>query len=282
MNKVILVHNLDHEERFIDLLGYELIGPDNSNRWIINDGNEIVGFIQYKKLVNKSKKNPAIYGYVTEINSKDILYKCVRKNNNEFIKFLYDFDVKRKSGQLDHVEISINNSISIDVWSNKQHIDFKIENNGLFLSFPSTTDNFNIKEVVEYKNSDMNKEYLYQITYSKKNKSNSRTTLEISGRSDKYLQHIGHIELHEISWIDNKLQESKSCNVLGTVEEMLACHEMGIDTFKHFRFLINQILPFKKEIFLSFLSEEMIKKFNLYEFVPDLVEKNKVKNKKNR
>ena len=280
MNNGILIHNLDHEQRFIDLLGYELIGPDNSNRWIIKDESEIVGFIQYKKLVNKSKKNPAIYGYVTEINSKDILYKCVRKNNNEFIKFLYDFDVKRKSGQLDHIEISINNSISIDIWSNKQHIDFKIDNNGLFLSFPSTTDNFNIKEVVEYKNSDMNKEYLYQITYSKKNQSNFKTTLEISGRSNKYLQHIGQIELYELSWIDNKLRESKSCNVLGTVEEMLVRHEMGIESFKHFRFLINQILPFKKEIFLSFLSEEMIKKFNLYEFVPDLVEKNKVK--KNR
>ena len=117
----------------------------------------------------------------------------------------------------------------------------------------------------------MNKEYLYQITYSKKNQSNFKTTLEISGRSNKYLQHIGQIELYELSWIDNKLRESKSCNVLGTVEEMLVRHEMGIESFKHFRFLINQILPFKKEIFLSFLSEEMIKKFNLYEFVPDLV-----------
>lgn len=277
MNNGILVHNLDHEERFIDLLGYELIGPDNSNRWIIKNGNEIVGFIQYKKLVNKSKKNPAIYGYVTEINSKDILYKCIRKNNNEFIKFLYEFDVKRNNDHLDHVEISINDSISIDVWSNKQHIDFKIDNNELFLSFPSTTDNFNIKEVVEYKNSDMNKEYLYQITYSKKNQSNFKTTLEISGRSNKCLQHIGQIELYELSWIDNKLRERKSCNVLGTVEEMLVRHEMGIESFKYFRFLINQILPFKKEIFLSFLSEEMIKKFNLYEFVPDLVEKNRDK-----
>ena len=63
---------------------------------------------------------------------------------------------------------------------------------------------------------------------------------------------------------------------------MLVRHEMGIEAFKHFRFLINKNLPFKQEIFLSSLSEEIIKEFNLYEFVPDLVKKNKVKNKKNR
>lgn len=50
-------HNINYEKKLIEMLGYNLVGPDNSNRWLIRDDNgEQVGFIQYKKIFNMSVK----------------------------------------------------------------------------------------------------------------------------------------------------------------------------------------------------------------------------------
>ena len=48
------INNVEHEKKLLELLGYNLIGPDKSNRWLVVDENSSqVGFIQYKKLFNK-------------------------------------------------------------------------------------------------------------------------------------------------------------------------------------------------------------------------------------
>ena len=53
----IIEHNLEEEKRLIELLGYSLLGPDGSNRWIILDENQNqVGHIQYKKMYNGNSK----------------------------------------------------------------------------------------------------------------------------------------------------------------------------------------------------------------------------------
>ena len=52
----------------MELLGYNLIGPNGSNCWIIVDENQQqVGYIQYKKLYggNTKKGHPKEFGYVT-------------------------------------------------------------------------------------------------------------------------------------------------------------------------------------------------------------------------
>lgn len=62
--------------------------------------------------------------------------------------------------------------------------------------------------------------------------------------------------------------------VEGAMEEAIQKLDMAIDTFRHFRYLINQILPFKQEVMISLLKEvgplhqnfdSLISNFNLEE-----------------
>ena len=60
-------HNLEYEKRLIELLGYSLVGPNSSNRFFIVDENQNeVGYIQYKKLYsgNLKKGYSKIFGYL--------------------------------------------------------------------------------------------------------------------------------------------------------------------------------------------------------------------------
>ena len=82
-------HNIENEKRLIELLGYSLIGPNGSNRWLIIDENQNeVGYIQYKKLYNGNVKKGynKIFGYKTFIDSQSISCDFSRKiNDKKFI-----------------------------------------------------------------------------------------------------------------------------------------------------------------------------------------------------
>ena len=175
-------YNIDYEMRLLNLFGYTLSDPNKSNRWIIldNDDNE-VGFIQYKKIYkgNKKKGYPATYAYITEIHNKDILFSNTRKvydndinkiDNNNY--YSYTFDIKRENGDIDHVDLEIGDEINLNMCILSKKYGFsslKINFDGLYMCFKSKTDNFNIEEVVSYSNTnDFLANYFYQIKYCKK------------------------------------------------------------------------------------------------------------------
>lgn len=290
-------HNIEYEMKLIDLLGYNLIGPDNSNRWlIVDDSNNQVGFIQYKKLFNKNVKKgyPKTFGYHTIIDSSDISYSSTRKINNtgdnssDDINFSYEFDVKRENKDIDHIEINMNEFPSLTLWSKKYgFINFHIDYEKLCLNFKSETENFNIEEVLIFKsngenNDNYNKEYTFQIRYCKKglelsnNKSKRVTTREISGIYSPHYHQLDQLKVLERTWINGKLRVDRENTVIGTVEEMVVKHQMGIDAFNHFRFLINHILPFKQDVISLMLTDGIVKERGLSLFIFDL-EKEKQK-----
>lgn len=78
------------------------------------------------------------------------------------------------------------------------------------------------------------------------------------------------MKLVENNWINGKLRTNRENIVVGNVEEMVVKHGMGIDAFKHFRFLINQILPFKQEVISAMLENYLYKREELSLFVPEL------------
>lgn len=286
------INNIRHESKLVELLGYNLIGPDKSNRWQIVDENyNQVGFIQYKKLFNKNDKKgyPATFGYCMKIDSKKISYESIRKINDSKCGFTsntffsYEFDIKRENGDLDHVEISIDELPHLTVWSKKYgFIDFKVDMDGLFLNFKSKTDSFNIEELVIFRFNEENRhrplyknEYVYQIKYCDKelelsdDNPKGTTIREISGTYNQYYQNPNQLSLKERTWINGKLRTNRESKVIGTIEEMARKHQMGIDSFNHFRFLINQILPLKQDIVSAMLSNEVIKEHRLSLFVPE-------------
>ncbi len=281
--------NIEKEKRLVEMLGYTLIGPNNSNRWIIVDeNNNQVGFIQYKKLFNQNKKKgtPATFGYHVEIDSPTVLYKSKREING--IRELtnpasvYELDIKREDGTIDHIDMDLGEYPSLTLWSEKYgFMNFEIYYEGLYLEFTSQTEKFNIEEVLEFQSNKENssnhqKAYTYQIKYCDRktdlfnDNQEGITVREISGRSTPSQQEHNQIEVSEKSWINGKLRINRENVVDGTIEQIVIKNKMGIECFAHFRFLINQILPFKKEVVSSLLNDKVIQDKNLSIIIPDL------------
>ncbi len=283
----VIQHNLEKEKRLIELLGYNIVGPDGSNRWLIIDENQNhVGYIQYKKMYNgNSKKGYAkVFGYLTFIDSPSIKCKFSRQLNDKNGNILdstdgnYSFDIKRDNQETDHVEIDIRDYPSLTIWSKEYgFIDFHIDYQGLYLNLKSKTDNFNIEEVLIYKNIDdeyhNDKEYVYQIKYCNKDRElyddnpKGITTKEICGTQHYY--DSNQLRISEKTWVGGKLRTNRDSIVEGTVEEMAIKHQLGIDCFSHFRFLINQIIPFNEDVISVIISEDKVKQSNLSIFFPD-------------
>lgn len=284
------VNNIEPEKKLIELLGYNLIGPDKSNRWLIMDeNNNQVGFIQYKKIFKKNDKKgyAATFGYQTIIDSPQISYNSTRKINSIDIKpsvgpnyYYYELDIKRKNGDNDHLSIDMGEYPSLTLTSKKYgFIDFKADYEGLYLDFKSKTENFNVAETLVF-NSNFNyeKKYAYQIKYCDKetelhdDQLKGVTIREIIGSSYPYQQSCNQINLKERTWINGKLRTYRENEVTGTVEELVTKHQMGIDLFNHFRFIINQILPFKQEVVSAMLNDEIIQRSGLSIIIPNLEE----------
>lgn len=275
-NELKIYHNIEHEKKLIELLGYNLIGPDNSNRWkIVDDNNIDVGFIQYKKLYsgNKRKGFSKSFEYHMEICSNAVNYnstrKVLNKNDDESLdtSFFYEFDIKRENGKTDQVNLNLGKYSGLRIWSEKYgYIDFNL-NNGLFLNFKSVTENFNIEEVVSFdiNNREKSKEYTYQISYYNKEQESLGSDLQkvitraINGKTCSQYK-SNQIKLSERTWINHKLEDSKENEIIGTIEDMIVNHQMGIDAFNHFRFLISKILPFKQDIIDIMVKEGKINK----------------------
>ena len=125
-----------------------------------------------------------------------------------------------------------------------------------------------------YTNSQDIKEYIYQLKYCKKGIEFSdvrpigRTTQEVRGYYLPNYHDENQIRVSDSTWFNGNLIESTSNVVEGTIEELVLKHQMGIDCFNHFRFLINKIIPTQKDIISSMIDEDMINKTNLSLFMP--------------
>lgn len=290
-------HDIEHEKKLIRMLGFDLIGPDKFNRWdILKNGNE-VGYIQYEKLFKKNKKlgYPATYTYHMVINSPEISYDSIRrtttKDGKEITdnKFSYGFEIKRENGDIDKFVMHAGKYPHLELWSiDYGYMRFSLNFEGLYLSYKSRTDNFNVEETLIFKDEEENiynhaKEYSYIISYCDKNIDVSDNnmkgikTREISGLSTLDEQEFNLLRISEKSWINHKIWINRENIVTGSVEDMITKHKIGIETFNHFRYLINKILPFKEEVISSLLKEKEGNRNVIKTFLPDLYieEKNK-------
>jgi len=286
----LINHDIEHEKKLIEMLGFDLIGPDKFNHWdIFKNGNK-VGYIQYKKLFKKNKKlgYPAVYGYDIEIDSPEVSHYFIRRTTNKEGKkiisnnFSYELNIKRKNGNIDKLVMSAGKYPYLELWNKDYgHMCFRLDFEGLYLNYRSKTNNFNVEETLVFKTEEENiynhaKEYAYVISYCDKsidvfddNRKGIKTR-EISGISTVDDQDSNLLRVSEKSWINHKIRINRENIVTGTVEDMIIKHKVGIETFNHFRYLINKILPFKEEVISSLLKESGGNKNVTSLFVPDL------------
>lgn len=268
-------HDISYEQKFLDLFGYKIIGPDNSNRWVILDENEKeIGSIQFKKIYkgNTNKHYVPIYAYCTEINTSKMKFKNTRRINDKFGNLednnyeIYSFDIKRKEKGPIHVEIILNEiRKEIRIWGQEYgYMEFTLnKGDGLFLNFQSKTENFDIEEVIKYCQREEKSTYFYQINYCP-NKSKDIThdgvTREIEGIYSPFFHEKGELEVRETTWKNNHCMDFRENIVEGTVEEMARNHEMGIESLNHFRFLLGKLVPTKGDLISEILDDDIVEK----------------------
>ena len=278
--------DLNYEKKLLDLLGYTLSGSDKNKEYKILDKEEVVGYIKYQKIQsrNKRKGEPAIYGLITNINSNQIVFNNIRKiYDNGFQMYtdkdidFYELDIKRDN-DIDRVELNLGESFNINIWSKKfGYSKLSIDCNGIHLFYSSKTDNYNIQEIVNYRlTNETLSHYEYQITYCDKHLKltgdKGVTTREISG----YQIDLNKLKIFEKTYINDKLRTKWETCVDGTIEEMVLKHEMGIDAFNHYRYLLGKILPFKYDIIDEVIHPELIDEYNLKLFIPITENKEKI------
>lgn len=261
------------EEKLINLFGFNLIGPNNSNRWEVYEQEENIGYIQYKKLHNKNiKKNlPAIYGYVLHIDNGKIKVNNIRKSTDK-TNPTYVIEIKNNDEYSDTVELTFNDTSSITLWSkNYGFMNFSIDNNNFYLNFRSQTENFNLEETIILVNGRLdNENYSYTLIYCPKSKkiTDDDPMVEFSVRQMPYTNEydvtVAKCENNKYSILSEDI--IKDLSIANLIEKQ----ELGISAFKHFRYLINKIIPCQKEIISTLLEDKIFNNEAYSLFIPDI------------
>lgn len=248
--------DIAYEKRLTDLLGYDIVGPDNSNRWIIIDKDKPVGFIQYKKLHKYGKKNPAIYGYCTEIDSSTITWNVVR-NSDAGSSFTnrYKFDVKTENDDVTHLELLFGDAPQIHAYGKNRLIHFFINRGELSLNFKSNSEEafINYSTDIEWRY-----RFGYDLITFDKETNTELSHLSIGVNTDKRLMRKNQVEVREMYIINNSPREDYFNIVNGTVEEAALNNDMALKSLNNFRELIGELLPFTENIFDILVTDEII------------------------
>jgi len=213
---------LEKEIDFIKLFGLNVIGPDNSNRYLVVDKNgKSVGFVQRKKLHKKNVKKgkPAIFGYVIKVDSSKLKYGK-RIYFNKHYNINYTFNIRNREYGDDHVELTMSECPSMTVWSDKfRYINLQISNNRFSLIFKGELDCFNTQECVSIEDTPACQEYAYDIEYKKKDSEGKSSTL-YSGIRDNYSKN--ELKAKQLYWRNgNTLKREFVSTFFGNVEEVI-------------------------------------------------------------
>ena len=143
-------------------------------------------------------------------------------------------------------------------------IQFNVFYKGIHLDFYSKTDNHLFHEILTYYNDPENQEYSYEIRYCDKDNNDINdindinekdNSIIISGLYTNKMNNPNEILLKEEEIREGKVARHEEEIVKGTIEELAKRHGMGINSFKHFQNLINDIVPMKKSLITTMLSK---------------------------
>ena len=260
-------NNMNHEKKLIEFFGYHLIGPNNSNRWkILNDKNNEIGFIQYKKLYcgNKKKGYPKTYGYEMQVHNDIMNYNNQRKlTEKEDYFYIFDLYGNKK------IELDLNTLPSLYITkNNSSFIRFSINNYGLYINLLTESDNYKVDQALKYENVNDNnnhKQYSYIIRYCDKDHDLFDSRDGVSSNQIFIMKDNNEDQLRvsKKEYRDRRLESTSAKMVDGDFEEAILNHELGIGCFNEVRALINELLPMNSDVISKLLNEDIINNYNL-------------------
>ena len=268
-------HDIKFEKNIVDLLGYSLVGPDNSNRWIVLDeNNQNVGFIQYKKykVSNKTQNIHSVkstyekqFAYYTKIDSPTVKFEKERVvGRSDYTAHIY---IKGDSKRDPYFVIDFD--IVPRIWTNNKkygYINFHIYNNELYLN----TQNYEFTgNVVETKEGIVEERFIYSNTDSRlvynmeKVVDNNQSFVQIFATNNNNYKKEKQINVTNSLWINKEEIDNSQTTVNGTIEEFLEKFQIPLNYFNQFKDYVGKVLPFKKNIVDLLITPEVIENNNL-------------------
>lgn len=280
------VYEIESELILLDLFGFKVGNSTVNNKInILDEDCKVIGFIE--KIILHNNNGKPIFGIYTEIITEDILYKDTREiitSNNRNVNdksYSYDIAKRNKDGSLNYVYLNLGVNSEISFWYNNYPARFKIKKGELTLNFRGKTKNFNYEETLSInafsKTSKIrNKSYEYTLkTCDKENdlSEGKNTVFSVTGNELYHYFSCSEGEkfdpcfrLNIRKTIYGRLVENYYYNIQNSnIKDLILIHNDGLEAFSHFRYLANNLLPFKKEI-ISFIFDEkdLIDEFSMF------------------
>lgn len=248
---------IECESKFLNLFGYQIIGPNASNRYFILDSEEQeVGFIQYKKIPHEhEKKNVSTpYGYVMKIDSPQL--KCKRTRKEDTLSNHYLFFLKR-NGHEEPVKLCLGDSPSVEIWDKDYgYMSFLLGHNRLYCEFQSETLKYSFKELLTVTISDSHQKYENLLDFCEKGKGfmekKDVSSFHFSFDKDYSKREI---QVEELFYDKEEVVSRDIVEASGliTFEDVFEKYNLKAGSLERFQTLIDEILPLQKNLVVSFL-----------------------------
>ena len=239
---------IKYEKILTDLLGLSIVEKENNDYFeILDEDNNLVGYIKKIRVFNKDKATPIAFKFQTEtvnfINSR-----LNDTNDNKTDIFIYNIDIIEKNQAISKViKVKLGKKPSLLIIDqNDDTMRFQVEYDKLYFNCQKQLMNKKYENVVvEIKNYNDGVEYNYSSTIT-----DQRKQLQNQGDKKSYRLFIKQnpIFRYELTVKEQKKESGKiiksiDFNEKGLDEKQIINRDV-IETFDSFKFLIEDFLPF--------------------------------------
>lgn len=257
---------IESEVKFLNLFGYQVIGPDTSNRYIVVDEKGVdIGFIQKKKMndVDTKRNLPIRFGYYTQVKSDKVEYQNVRKEADSEDN-TYEFSL----GHNDQVCICLGQTPKITICSKKHGtIDFSMNQKAMMINHNCVVGKFRMEQTVYMEASAHKKVYEECISLCNRNKqmasAKDRTTVNTTFRYDSNYDKE-HVIVHKLEWKNRKIVRDETVRVSDTFDEIIQKNPFSFDTLYYFQSIVDRLLPLQNGIFMTVFGKTISEKYAVF------------------
>ena len=272
-------------KRVVDLLGYKLVDSDKDNYWIILDDNDNdVGFIEFDKIFQNSRikiSSPSIL--LVDVIPKE--EKCFSFRFNIADKGTVDIKLYRPDVEVSlfypayiNIETVKGEKLGLachdytELWETDPR---SFREYGLYLSYKYPMGEYDVSEDVayidlDYSNLHLHKMYRYELEYGSSDYAGRIENLRAISKADDPDFLMVSKKSFRYKYGNDELLSSKEQTIIDKrVKEYAKEHGRGREIFNYIRFMLNQMLPLKEDIFSEIFTEEVINEYGLEDFMKD-------------
>lgn len=276
----IIEDMMEHEEKFLHMLGLSMIESSNYSKIDIVDNNGvIVGFIEKRKVhsQNKKKNLPAVFGYHTEINSDTITYNATRRLDTSHHNFQYEFKVKQEN-EWNDAYLALGENVDFFLKNEQGRVEFNVNSDRMYLSMMDDAFGIKKEKTIVVGLRDTNKKYSYTCSNSEKKENNEkdshRTTFDIEFVDDScYCLNEENISIKKKKWKNGEVVETEESRMKGTIEEIISSDHLAKSEFSDFRTILNTIFCSEEDVIVQLLGEERLQISEIRAFLSNINKK---------